>query len=117
MGELFEINIKSDGQTVDQALGEFLVELDRQKFCDAKIMKIITGYGSHGRGGEIKKALLKKLDILKREKKIADFYPCEKLSKEILSILCEKYPSLILDYEISNYNSGVVIVELTNANK
>ncbi len=115
MNELFEINIKSDGQTVDQALGEFLIELDRLNFCDAKIMKIITGYGSHGRGGEIKKALLRLLCNLKRDKKIADFYPCEKLSKEILSALCAKYPSIILDYEISNYNSGVVVVELVHA--
>lgn len=112
MNKIKEINIKSDNQTVSLALGEFLLELDRCKFCDIKIMKVITGYGSHGMGGEIKKALLKELFSLKKQGKIKEYFPCDQITQEYLHNLCLENPDLILDNEISNYNSGVVLVEL-----
>lgn len=110
MEKIVEINIKSNGQTVSLALGEFLLCLERAKFCDTKLIKVITGYGSHGKGGEIKKELQKLLFKLKREEKISDFFSCEKLTKDVLHSLCTTYPNLILDTEISSYNSGVTLV-------
>ncbi len=107
-----EINIKSNNQTVSLALSEFLVELDRCKFCDIKLIKVITGYGSHGRGGEIKKELLSLCGNLKREGKIKNYSSCEKLTKSYFHNLCIDFPDLILDNEVSSYNSGVVIVEI-----
>lgn len=112
MQNIIEINIKSEGQTVSLALGEFLIEFERAKFCGNKLIKVITGYGSHGKGGEIKKELHKLLFKLKREEKIFNFYPCEKLTKDELHSLCIEFPDLILDTEISSYNSGVTIVLL-----
>lgn len=110
MENLIEINIKSLNQTVSVALAEFLVELDRAKFCNVKIIKVITGYGSHGKGGEIKKGLIPLLDKLKREKKIRDFFSGEKISRENLYMLNKICPELILDSEIVGYNSGVTLV-------
>ncbi len=112
MQNLIEINIKSEGQTVSQAIGEFLLALDRAKFCKTKIIKVITGYGSHGKGGEIKKELQKLLFNLKRAEKISEYYPCERLTKNELHTLCVEFPDLILDTEISSYNSGVTVVLL-----
>lgn len=112
MDEMVEINIKSDGQTTDQAIGEFLICFERAKFCGTKLIKVITGYGSHGKGGEIKKALQKVLFKLKRGGEIKDFFSCEKLSKEDLHSLCIEFPFLICDSEISSYNSGVTLVVL-----
>lgn len=112
MQNIVELNIKSENQTVSQALGEFLIELDRARFCQTKILKVVTGYGSHGKGGEIKKELQKLLFKLKREEKIASYFSCEKLTKDDLHSLCVEYPDLILDFEISSYNSGITIVVL-----
>lgn len=110
MNELIEINIKSENQTVSLALAEFLVELDRVKFLGGKIIKVITGYGSHGKGGDIKRALEKLLFNLKRENKIYNYFSGEQLTKEVLHDLCVDFPSLILDLELKNYNSGVILV-------
>lgn len=110
MSSLIEINIKSLNQTVSLALGEFLVELDRAKFAGVKVIKVITGYGSHGKGGEIKRGLEKLLNKLKREHKITDYFKGETISREDLSNLNKLCPELILDTEITGYNSGVILV-------
>jgi len=110
MENLVEINIKSLNQTTNLALGEFLVELDRAKFAGVKIIKVITGYGSHGKGGDIKRELEKLLFKLKRENKIANYFKGETISRENLTSLNKICPELILDNEITSYNSGVTIV-------
>ncbi len=110
MKDYIEINIKNENQTTSLALAEFLLELDRCKFSEIKLIKVITGYGSHGKGGEIKKELLSLLLKLKREKQILDFMPCNKLTKEKLHNLCVDFPALITDTEISSYNSGITLV-------
>ncbi|MGN1208542.1 MAG: hypothetical protein ACI4TI_03640, partial [Christensenellales bacterium] len=61
---------------------------------------------------EIKKGLQQLLFNLKRQEKIADYYPCEKLTKDQLHSLCTEFPDLISDPEIFSYNSGVTIVLL-----
>ena len=110
MSNVIEINIKSLNQTTNLALGEFLVELDRAKFAGVKILKVITGYGSHGKGGEIKRELDKLLHKLKRENKITDYFKGETISRENLTFLNKICPELILDTEITGYNSGVTLV-------
>lgn len=112
MGKIKEINIKSENQTVSLAIGEFLIELDRCKYNKTKLMKVITGYGSHGKGGEIKRELVKELFSLKRKGEIKNYIPCDQLSQEYLHNLCLENPDLILDNELSNCNSGVILVEI-----
>ncbi|MBE5746289.1 MAG: hypothetical protein E7359_03275 [Clostridiales bacterium] len=109
MENLIEINIKSLNQTVSQALGEFLVELDRAKFSDIKILKVITGYGSHGKGGEIKKALEQLLNKLKREHQIKDYFKGETITKQKIIELSRICPELLLTSDL-NYNSGITLV-------
>lgn len=108
--EYSEINIKSEGQTVSLALSEFLIELDRAKFMDKKVIKVVHGYGSHGRGGEIKNNLHKLLEDLKHRKKIKDYIKGEKITKNLMSGFFYDYPFLALDPDIKNYNSGITIV-------
>lgn len=107
-----QINIKSEYQTTSLAISEFLVELDKSIFNKEKLIKVVTGYGSHGMGGEIKKELQKVCFKLKQLGKIKNYIPCEKLTKTYLHNLSQEFPELILDYEISSYNSGVTLIEL-----
>lgn len=109
MKKIIEIDIKSLNQTVSLALGEFLVELDRAKFSNIKIIKVITGYGSHGKGGEIKRGLEQLLNKLKRENKVQDFFKGETLTKEKIVELSRFCPELLLDKDL-NYNSGITLV-------
>ena len=58
--QLITIDIKSEKQSVAEAIAQFLVELDAYKKGGFKVMKVIHGYGSHGVGGAIRQAFLKK---------------------------------------------------------
>ena len=79
-------------------------------------MKVIHGYGSHGKGGEIKRQLTKRLEELKKQSKILDFIPGEKFGQEQKNkpYITKNFPSLIIDSDLSLYNSGITLIFLKN---
>ena len=80
--KLITIDIKSDGQVVRQAIAQFLTEVEAYKKGGFKVMKVIHGYGSHGVGGAIKQAFLKKCSELKNRKTIEDYTCCDKWTEK-----------------------------------
>ena len=109
---MIEINVKSEGQTVSQALGEMEIEIDRCKFAKIPILKVVHGYGSHGVGGVIKVELHKRLRSLKSQGKIKDFIPGEKWidsnpAKRIAINLCS---DLLTRSELNMLNYGVTVI-------
>ena len=78
--KLITIDIKSERQTVAEAIAQFLVEVDACKKGGFKVMKVIHGYGSRGVGGAIKQAFLKKCQDLKNKKFIEDLN-CSRLDE------------------------------------
>ena len=59
-----------DGIRVAEAIAQFLVEVEAYKKGGFKVMKVIHGYGSHGVGGEIRNAFLKKCQNEYRPKRV-----------------------------------------------
>ena len=112
--KLITIDIKSEHQTVAEAIAQFLVEVDAYKMGGFKVMKVIHGYGSHGVGGAIKDAFLKKCQDLKNRKKIDDFICCDKWTeKNVVKKIAINYcPDLIADNELRLLNPGCSIVIL-----
>ena len=112
--KLITIDIKSEKQTVNQALAEFLVEVDAYKKGGYKVMKVIHGYGSHGVGGAIKQAFLKKCEELKRRNIIYDYTCCDKwIDKNVVKKIAINYcPDLLADSELYHLNAGCSIVIL-----
>ena len=110
--QLITIDIKSDGQTVAQAIAEFLVELESYKKGGYKVMKVIHGYGSHGVGGAIKREFLKKCEELKRRGKIDDYVCCDNWTpKNIVRKIAINYcADLLADRELYMLNPGCSIV-------
>lgn len=106
------IDVKSEMQTCLMAVAELEAEIDACKLGGYSVLKVIHGYGSHGVGGAIKKAVHKKLKEMKKQKLISDFLPCEKWSQ--INPLREKaisYSSeLLADSDLMMLNSGVTIV-------
>lgn len=68
-----QLNLKEDSPTVEQALAMFEIELERCKLEGVKVIKVLHGYGSHGKGGDICRNLRALCFKLKKEKKIKDF--------------------------------------------
>lgn len=108
------IDIKSHMPPADVACAELEIRLESLKHSQVKILKVVHGYGSHGVGGEIKKQMNLLLFKLKKEKKIVDYVNGDRLGEDFIqkNALYEKYPSLILDADLKNYNSGVSIIIL-----
>lgn len=109
---LITIDIKSNRQTVAEALAQFLVEVEAYKKGGYKVMKVIHGYGSHGVGGAIKQAFLKKCQDLKNKKFIEDFTCCDKWTdKNVVKKIAINYcADLIADNELAHLNPGCSII-------
>ncbi len=112
--DVITIDIKSNMQTVNEAIAQFLIEVESYKKGGYKVMKIIHGYGSHGVGGKIKDAFLKKCEQLKRQQKITEYACCSNLStnSSIRKMAINYCPDLIADGEFNMLNPGCSIVIL-----
>ncbi|MBR6778649.1 MAG: hypothetical protein IKM43_00635 [Clostridia bacterium] len=110
--KLITIDIKSQKQTVAEAVAQFLIELESYQKGGFKVMKVIHGYGSHGVGGAIRNAFFKKCQDLKNRKMIEDFTCCDKWTdKNVVKKIAINYcPDLIADAELRTLNPGCSIV-------
>lgn len=108
------LNIKEGFPPSDVAVAELEIAIDAFKHTDTKLLKVIHGYGSHGVGGEIKKLAHQRLSLLKKQHKILDFIPGEMFGEfqKNTDFILEKFPELILDNDLKNYNSGITLVFL-----
>ena len=112
--KLITVDIKSERQTVSEAVAQFLIEVEAYKKGGYKVMKVIHGYGSHGVGGAIKNAFLKKCQDLKNRNQIEDFvcgsnWTDKNVVKKIAINYC---PDLLADGELGFLNPGCTIVIL-----
>ena len=110
--QLITIDIKSNNQTVAEAIAQFLVELYSYKKGGYKVMKVIHGYGSHGVGGAIRTAFLKKCKDLKNRKQIEDYTCCDKWTPQnvVRKIAINYCADLLADRELYLLNPGCSIV-------
>ncbi len=112
--KLITIDIKSERQTVSEAIAQFEIEAESYKKGGYKVMKVIHGYGSHGVGGAIRSEFLKKCEQLKRQKKIEDYICCDKwpAGGTVKKIAINYCADLIADKELHFVNPGCTIVIL-----
>ncbi len=112
--KLITIDIKSEQQTVAEAIAQFLVEAESYKKGGYKVMKVIHGYGSHGVGGAIKNAFLKRCEDLKRRNKIEDYVCCDAWTPKntVRKIAINYCPDLLADRGLYLLNPGCSIVIL-----
>ena len=108
------LNLKKDSPTVELALGLLEIEIELCRREGIIALKIIHGYGSHGRGGVIKKALVPILASWKKSKFILDYFGGDKwnlFDQDARRILL-KDKSIYNDCDISSSNPGITIIEI-----
>lgn len=112
-------NIKKDSPYADVAVYDLMQEIYVAEHTGYEILKVITGYGSHGRGGEIKKLVDLYLLEAKKKKEIKDYFWGEKwtTTNSKINEIIENIPELMIDEDIKNINSGIVIIVLNSYNK
>ncbi len=106
------INLKEFSPSVDYALA--IVEIEIEKAISEKVtaIKVLHGYGSHGYGGVILVELRRRLQFLKRQKKISDYFGGDKwnmFDKLTLNLL-NKDKSISGDCDLNNNNPGITII-------
>ncbi len=109
------LDIKSDFLSSEEAISKVLTEIDACKLNKVvRVLLVIHGYGSSGKGGIIKRELLLRLPNLKKQNKILDFIPNEKFStnNEKYKNYVTQYPELILDSNLKNLNPGITLIFL-----
>ena len=107
------INLKENNNSVEQALFFMEQEIELCKLEGTPMLKIITGYGSHGKGGLIKNACDKKLKQLKQSGKILDYIYGDLWNMHYAPALKYKtmYPSIV-DDDFNIPNGGITIIIL-----
>lgn len=106
------INLERNRPTVQQATLQLSQELRLAKCNRQKALKIIHGYGSTGKGGAIKVAVLQMLEVKKRQGQIQhyvkgeDFTPFTQLGQQAIAL----YPKLKTDRDYGRQNDGITIV-------
>lgn len=114
MKDFQTINLKEFNQTEFQAIKELEIFLDLCKKAQVKAVKVIHGYGSHGVGGIISKAVLNYAKRLEKHKKIKFF-----ITGNEWNMVHEKALTIIYgckdsygDEDLNKSNPGITILYL-----
>jgi hypothetical protein len=107
-------NVEAGMPTLEDARRMVIDEIKRAKRDGARVLKVIHGYGSSGKGGVLCAGLRKSFLLRKKEKVIKDFIKSEDFSifnATTLSLL-EAVPDFRGDPDLSAMNEGVTILWL-----
>lgn len=114
MSRVLVLNIEQGMPTVEEARQRLLAELKQAKQNGYAAVKIIHGYGSSGKGGELRIALRNSLRYRKKEGIVTCVVFGEKWTvpePEALYAL-EHCPALKSDRDLGRYNQGITIAML-----
>jgi adenosylmethionine-8-amino-7-oxononanoate aminotransferase len=108
------VNLKSDMPQVHEALQRLDRELAQARQEKANLLKFIHGYGSTGRGGDIRIAVQKRLSEMTQNGQIRGRIFGEDWSKsdETVWKLVQSHPELKGDSDLGRRNLGITIVLL-----
>ena len=107
------INLK-EGYSLEQALAILEIEIESAKKEGIIAIKVLHGYGSHGKGGIIRKSLLPLLASWKKSKFIIDYFSGDKwnIFDEDTKRILNKDKTIYNDCDISSSNPGITIIEI-----
>ena len=108
------VNIEAGLPTLDEARRQAVEEIRRAKREGVRVLKVIHGYGSSGKGGTLNHGLRKSFALRKKENVIKDFIPGESFdifNATVLALL-EAVPALRGDPDLGQANLGITIVWL-----
>lgn len=107
-------NVEADLPSLDEARRRVIEEIRRAKREGVRVLKVIHGYGSSGKGGKLCFGLRKSFALRKKEGVIRDFVPGEDFSvfNPTVLALIEAVPEVRGDPDLSATNEGVTLLWL-----
>ena len=114
MSAIRTLNVEAGLPTLEEARRLVIAEIKLAKREGAKVLKVIHGYGSSGKGGKLGVGLRKSFGLRKKEGVIKDFIAGEDFSifNDTVLALLEAVPELRADPDLGATNEGVTIVWL-----
>src|SRR5208283_1689269 len=107
-------NVEAGLPTLDDARRLVIAQIKQAKRDGARVLKVIHGYGSSGKGGTLCFGLRKSFGLRKKEGVIKDFIAGEDFSifNETTLDLLEAVPELRGDPDLGAINEGASILWL-----
>lgn len=107
-------NVEADLPTLEEARRLVREEIKKSKREGVRVLKIIHGYGSSGKGGKLCMGLRKSFTLRKKEGGIRDFIAGENFSifDETTLRLLEAVPEFRGDPDLNATNEGITILWL-----
>jgi len=108
------VNLEQGRPVVEAALQKLDEALEDAVKNGVRVMTLIHGYGSSGKGGLIRLECRKNLDFLKSRGRIHDYIAGEEFSRRFgpTKFLLQRYPQLVEDKNINKGNRGITLVVL-----
>jgi hypothetical protein len=107
-------NIEANRPTLEEARRLIIDEVRSAKRQGVRVLKVIHGYGSSGKGGTLNHGLRKSFALRKKEGVIRDFVPGENydiFNSTVLAML-EAVPAMRGDPDLSATNLGITVLWL-----
>jgi hypothetical protein len=114
MAAIRVFNVEAGFPVLDEARRLVIEEIRSAKKQGVKVLKVIHGYGSSGKGGTLCVGLRKSFLLRKKEKVIRDFIPGEDFSifdARTMSLL-DAVPELHGDPDLNTTNEGITVLWL-----
>ena len=111
---IHEINLEIGSPDVNSALKQLEFFIASTRVAKGRVIKIIHGYGSSGKGGKIRTAVRKMLKEYKDSSRLTLFIKGENFSIFDASTryLIEKFPQTSKDPDLDRANPGITYVML-----
>jgi len=112
MSAIRTFNVEAGLPTLDEARRLVIEEIKKAKRAGARVLKVIHGYGSSGKGGALCVGLRKSFALRKKERVIRDFIAGEDFSifNDTVLALLEAVPELRGDPDLNSINEGVTVL-------
>jgi hypothetical protein len=114
MSAILTFNVEAGLPTLDEARRLVIAQIKLAKRDRVRVLKVIHGYGSSGKGGRLCVGLRKSLGLRKKEGVIKDFIAGEDFSifNDTVLALLEAVPEMRGDPDLGATNEGVTIIWL-----
>ena len=114
MSTIRTFNVEAGMPILDEARRSVAAEIQKAKREGVRVLKVIHGYGSSGKGGALCVGLRKSFRLRKKEGVIKGFIAGEDFSifNEATLALLEAVPDLRRDSDLGATNEGVTILLL-----
>ena len=114
MPQLRTFNVEEDLPSLEEARKLVIAEIRRAKGSGIRVLKVIHGYGSSGKGGKLCTGLRKSFGLRKKEGVLRDFVAGEDfcIFNNVTLTLLEAVPELRGDPDLNATNEGVTVLWL-----